>query len=229
MVARLIKRPWVSVSLGVTAVVAAGVTVRTLPVDLFPSDFQLYGVTIRLPEGSTLEQSRQVAIFVERYLQPQVDDGQVQYFTTTVGRAWTPDNILMFAPDLVQVVIFMHDDETQPQEPLERTRQLLNHAFAQPGAPVYRTLIVDAPQDGPPTGKPVQVRFQVDDYQIGEALADRTARFLGSIPGCTRSRPISTAGLRKRSWWSGRRSRLWTGSMRRTWARFFKRLTSGSG
>ena len=41
---------------------AAALATR-VPVQLFPSDFQIYAVTAQLPEGSTLEQSRRVAVF----------------------------------------------------------------------------------------------------------------------------------------------------------------------
>jgi multidrug efflux pump subunit AcrB len=181
--ARFIRRPWVMVSVGVLLVAMAGALATRVPVQLFPSDFQIYAVTAQLPEGSTLEQSRQVAVFVEDQLQELVDQGEVQYFVSTVGVAWSADNVLVVASDLVQVTIFMHDDESHPDRLLNKTQRRIKAAFAEATAPKVRRVIVSAPNDGPPTGKPVQVRLQLGDYERAEALGLRVEAFLSSVEG----------------------------------------------
>ena len=181
--ARLVRRPWTMVSVGVLLIAAAGALATRVPVQLFPSDFQIYAVTAQLPEGSTLEQSREVAVFVEDQLQEMVDRGEVEYFVSTVGMAWSADNVLVVASDLVQVTVFMHEDEDQPDQLLLQTKRRLEQAFAAPGAPKVRRRVVAAPNDGPPTGKPVQVRLQLSDYERAEALGLRVEAFLRSIEG----------------------------------------------
>ncbi|QDU59181.1 Nickel and cobalt resistance protein CnrA [Planctomycetes bacterium Pan216] len=180
---RLIEYPWRMIVAGVLLVVASGMLTKYIPVELFPSDFQIYAVTVRLPEGSTLERSLEAAVYIEKHLQPQVDDDEVQYFFANVGQSYSPDNLLDMSPDQAQVLVFMHEDEKHPDRRLEKTRRNLEEAFAKPGAPPLRSMIVDSPNDGPPTGKPVMLRMQIADYELGERLADRVAEFLRTQPG----------------------------------------------
>ncbi|HBP16414.1 MAG TPA: hypothetical protein DEA08_01300 [Planctomycetes bacterium] len=181
--ARFVKRPWTMVSVGVLLIAMAAALATRVPVQLFPSDFQIYAVTAQLPEGSTLEQSRRVAVFIEDQLQEMVDKGQVEYFVSTTGMAWSADNVLVVASDLVQVTVFMHEDEDQPDRLLNETQRRVEQAFAGAGAPQVRRVVVAAPNDGPPTGKPVQVRLQLSDYEQAEALGLRVEGFLRGIEG----------------------------------------------
>ncbi|MEM7167906.1 MAG: efflux RND transporter permease subunit [Planctomycetota bacterium] len=179
----LIRRPLAILATAVLLVGGSMSVANLIPVQLFPSDFQLYTVTLKLPEGSTLDQSISAAVFAEDQIQQQIDRGDLQYTYTTVGLAWTSANILAISPDIAQINVFMHEDETDAVGLLEETRRLLDEALQQPGAPTYRSLVVSAPNDGPPVGKPIQLRLQVDDYAVGEALALRAMRFLETIPG----------------------------------------------
>lgn len=179
----LIKRPLLVVASGVLLVALAGGLASRIPVQLFPSDFNIYAVTAQLPQGSTLEQSRQVAVFIEDKLQGMVDEGEVKYFVSTVGTAWSTDNVLVVASDLVQVTLVMREDEEHPERLLNKTQRLVEKAFEEGGAPSLRRMIVAAPNDGPPTGKPVQVRLSLADYEQAEAYGRRVEDYLSSIKG----------------------------------------------
>lgn len=179
----LIRRPLTMLATAVLLVGGSLSVSNLIPVQLFPSDFQLYVVTLKLPEGSTLDQSIDAAVFVEDQIKEQIDRGDLQYTYTTVGLAWTSDNILAVSPDIAQVNVFMHEDEGDAVALLAETRSILDKALQQPGAPTYRSLVVSAPNDGPPVGKPIQLRLQVEDYAVGESVALRTMRFLETIPG----------------------------------------------
>lgn len=181
--AAFIRKPWGMVVAGVLLCGLAAAFASRIPVQLFPSDFQIYAVTCQLPEGSTLDQSSDVAAYIEKELQQQVESGEVQYFVSTAGMAWSADNQLIMASDLLQVMVFMHDDEAHPERLLIKTQQIVQAAMEKPGAPEYRRLTVAAPNDGPPTGKPIQMRILVGDYAQGERLALRTESFLKSIEG----------------------------------------------
>ena len=180
---RLIRRPLLVVVGAILLVALAGGLSSRIPVQLFPSDFQIYAVTAQLPEGSTLEQSRQVAVFIEDQLQEMVDRGEVKYFVSSIGTAWSTDNVLVVAADLVQVTLVMRDDEEDAEGLLNKTQRRVEKAFEQAGAPSVRRMIVAAPNDGPPTGKPVQVRLHLADYEQAEAFGLRVERFLSSIDG----------------------------------------------
>lgn len=180
---RLVKRPLLVVATSVLLVALAGGLASRIPVQLFPSDFNIYAVTAQLPQGSTLEQSRQVAVFIEDKLQGMVDEGEVKYFVSTVGTAWSTDNVLVVASDLVQVTLVMREDEEHPERLLNKTQRLVEKAFEEAGAPSVRRMIVAAPNDGPPTGKPVQVRLSLADYEQAERYGQRVEDYLTSIEG----------------------------------------------
>lgn len=180
---RLVKRPLLVVASSVLLVALAGGLASRIPVQLFPSDFNIYAVTAQLPQGSTLEQSRQVAVFIEDKLQGMVDEGEVKYFVSTVGTAWSTDNVLVVASDLVQVTLVMREDEEHPERLLNKTQRLVKAAFEEAGAPSVRRMIVAAPNDGPPTGKPVQVRLSLADYEQAERYGQRVEDYLKSIQG----------------------------------------------
>lgn len=180
---RLVKRPLLVVASSVLLVALAGGLASRIPVQLFPSDFNIYAVTAQLPQGSTLEQSRQVAVFIEDKLQGMVDEGEVKYFVSTVGTAWSTDNVLVVASDLVQVTLVMREDEEHPERLLNKTQRLVEKAFEEAGAPSVRRMIVAAPNDGPPTGKPVQVRLSLADYEQAERYGQRVEDYLKSIEG----------------------------------------------
>lgn len=184
---RVLMRPKTLLIGALMLVSSSFVLVRTIPVNLFPSDFQAFYVNLVLPASFSIEQTSEATREIEALLAPVRDAGEIEDFTTTVGVTYTPDNQVILRANVAQILIGITDDVANHGDPealINSVRRIVEEYGASDDCNTdFVSLRVDAFQDGPPIGKPVAVRLRCEDYALAKTLADELVSTLRTLPG----------------------------------------------
>ncbi|MDP6720621.1 MAG: efflux RND transporter permease subunit, partial [Pirellulaceae bacterium] len=114
---RVLTRPKTLLAASLVMVASSLVMVRTIPVNLFPSDFQAFYVNMVLPANYSIEQTSEATREIETLLSEIRDDGKIEDFTTTVGVTYTPDNQIILRANVSQILIGITDDVANHGDP----------------------------------------------------------------------------------------------------------------
>jgi len=152
-------------------------------VNLFPSDFNNFFVTVKAPTDYALTQTNQVVLDVQKALTPLQDEFDEVF--TFVGHGMTADEMPIYATNYgVFFISFPNTRENvaNPTRVLNLTRELLaEYQATSPSG--LDGLIISPPRNGPPIGKPVAVRIQSDDYDLAKRIAGVIKLELAGMPG----------------------------------------------
>ncbi|MDJ0869701.1 MAG: efflux RND transporter permease subunit [Myxococcota bacterium] len=155
-----------------------------LRVDLFPGEFDTFNVLFEGPSDSSLDRSDRVAQGYETVIAPFVGD-DLRDVATTVGMSVDTNYDRLIGTNYAMSVLTLEASEENTASPERALFQMQERVEAwraeQPGR--VGELRVQAEQDGPPVGPPVEVRLQGDDYQLGKSVAGEMRAFLETIPG----------------------------------------------
>ncbi|MAG58194.1 MAG: hypothetical protein CMJ83_18055 [Planctomycetes bacterium] len=179
----VIRRPWIVLIvvalLTTTSIVAAG----TLPVELFPSDFQAFFCNIYTDTENGLQTTSRAIMEVED-LMIGLMPAEVEAFTTSVGVTFTDDNQVLMKPSVGQLLVYAAEgDDVDASDVVKKIRRAVKPLEEGKGKHRFVRIRVDEFKDGPPTGKPVAVRIAGPDYAESESIAREVKDFLRSIDG----------------------------------------------
>jgi HAE1 family hydrophobic/amphiphilic exporter-1 len=162
----------------------AGAGAQHLRVDLFPGEFDTFNVLLEMPADSSLEQTDRVARGYEQVVASFVGD-ELLDFATTVGISEDANYDQLLGTNYAMSVLILADSEENtraPERALFRMQERVD-TFAAKELDGVGELRVQTARNGPPTGPPVEVRLQGDDYALGKAVAGEMKSFLHSLPG----------------------------------------------
>jgi multidrug efflux pump subunit AcrB len=152
-------------------------------VNLFPSDFNNFFVTVKTPTDYGLDQTNRVVLDVQEALAPIQHEFDEVF--TFVGQGMTADEQPIFATNYgVFYVSFPNSRENvaDPTRVLNLAREVLGK-YQESSPPGLDGLVIAPPRNGPPIGKPVAVRVQSDDYDLSKHIAGAIKLELASMPG----------------------------------------------
>jgi multidrug efflux pump subunit AcrB len=155
-----------------------------LPVQLFPGEFDTFNVLLDASPDSGLEQTDAVARGLEGEITPFVGSDIVD-FSTTVGSSVDANYDQLSGPHLaMSFLVVQPSDENRraPERVLFRVKDRLE-AYRADHPEGIVDLRVQARQDGPPVGPPVEVRIQGDDWAVSESIASEMIAYLRDVPG----------------------------------------------
>jgi multidrug efflux pump len=168
---------WLTIAITLAMFAASLYAIRFVPRQFFPSSDRVeVMVDLRLPQGSSIFQSEQVAKRVEAALE---GDKDVARFSTYVGRGairfYLPLDVQFANPFFAQMVIDATDLEARLR--LEaKLRKLLAEEFPDVIARV-------APLElGPPVGWPIQYRVSGPDIEEVRRIALEVSQVVGGEP-----------------------------------------------
>ena len=164
-------------------VLAAGVA-QHLRVDLFPGEFDTFNVMLETASDSSLDHSNAIVAGYEALITEAVGE-ELEDFSTNVGMSVDTNYDRLTGPNYAMSVLVLTDTEENaraPEAALFRMQDRMREYQADHPEGIVE-LRVQAEQDGPPVGPPVEVRLQGDDYKVGKAVAGEMKAFLESLPG----------------------------------------------
>ncbi|NOT00877.1 MAG: efflux RND transporter permease subunit [Phycisphaerales bacterium] len=177
-------RYWVPLPLLGSGALTVGL-LSMIPVDLFPSDFQLVAVDIHAHDEASLDQMGEMVKPFEQ-IAMSMGGEYVHTVLTAFGIVATDDNAALWRNNLAQLQVQLANSEAVRADPDVVARELRErmetYLAAHPECAV-RSLQVWAPQDGPPIGKPVSIRIESGDLGRAKQLAERFKARLSRIGG----------------------------------------------
>ncbi len=155
-----------------------------LQVELFPGEFSTLDVNLETPPSFSLDRtSAMTEMIEERILAMPKED--IQDFNTVVGMSVDLNYDRIVAPNLALTTIAIpqsNRNQMEPERVLQRVRDnLAEFAALHPDDVV--SLRVESQRNGPPVGRPVEVRVQSEDFAINKTIADELKVYLATIPG----------------------------------------------
>ena len=154
-----------------------------VPVDLFPSDYNMLFVTIKSSRDAGFDSTDKLIAGVETAL---ADLGEeITDISTNIGMGMTSDERPVLGVNWAVLYITFPEtaeNTTNPDRILSLVRNRLEtYRDENPGQ--IESLIVAPPRNGPPIGKPVAIRIQSEDYEIAKQIAGEMKLKLASLPG----------------------------------------------
>jgi multidrug efflux pump subunit AcrB len=152
-----------------------------LDFDLFPGEFDSFNVMVEAPPEYSLDQTDEVVSGLEVPIGELVGK-EIRDFSTTVGTSVDSNYDRLTGPNLSMSFLVMPEGRSDPERVLLGVRERLE-AYREENPRGILELRVDAEQDGPPVGPPVQVRIAGDDYALGKSIAAEIVAYLRTLPG----------------------------------------------
>lgn len=167
-----------------TGVFCAGLSLG-IPVNLFPSDFQMYFLTIETTPNCSVSETSDVLHQFEQIL--ETDKGRtVQEYLSLAGFAMSADGVFMMRPNLAQSYVNLEQNDATGSDPTRAVTLMtrrITEALVRAPITNLASWSIDTPRDGPPVGKPVAIRIQGPDYAIAKRIAIEFENALKAIPG----------------------------------------------
>ncbi|MCP4006228.1 MAG: efflux RND transporter permease subunit [bacterium] len=156
-----------------------------LEVNLFPTEFDNFFVSLKTPRAFSLEQTDEIVSSIEK----NVLDGELgsvaQNYTTYVGSGISGADMQHSAANLAMSYVTMTDtleNRLRPEHALQTiAKKLQEYRKAHPEGIV--DLRVPIPRSGPPVGRPVSARIQSDDYERNKSISLEMQAYLHTLPG----------------------------------------------
>lgn len=171
-------------ALFVSCIAVACAGAQHLRVELFPGEFDTFNVLLEMPSDASLDRTDAVVRSYEELLVPRVP-GEFRDFTSNIGMSVDTNYDRLTGNNYAMTVLTIREDEETAAEPeaVLFAMQERMQAWREANAPGLVDLRVQAEQDGPPVGPPVEARLQGDDYAVGKAVAGEMKAFLETLPG----------------------------------------------
>ena len=155
-----------------------------LKFELFPGEFSTLDVNLETPPHFSLERTSAIVEMIEERIlvMPKED---ILDFNTVVGMSVDLNYDRIIAPNLAIITIAIPQSERNqlaPEKVLKRVKASFDE-FAALYPDEVVSLRVESQRNGPPIGRPVEVRIQSEDFAINKAIADELKADLATIPG----------------------------------------------
>ncbi len=140
-------------------------------------------VDIKAPTGTRLEATNDITRTLEERLHGLVD---TQHMISRVGNVSSDMDFGAGGgePHRSQITVDFFDKEDRQQSSYKTLQEIRQRVEGIPGAQID----VSRPQEGPPTGKAVEIQIKGNDFTILSALADSIKHQIQSIPGLSELR-----------------------------------------
>ncbi len=168
----------------VALLVFANAVAGQLRVELFPGEFNTFNVLLETPSDSGLDFTDSIVAGYEGVIAESLGS-DIRDYSTTVGMSEDTNYDRLHGPfyALSTLTIVPSDQNVKaPEKVLFRIQERVER-WREENPDGVLELRVQAAQDGPPVGTPVDVRIQGDDYELGKAVAGELVAYLETVPG----------------------------------------------
>jgi HAE1 family hydrophobic/amphiphilic exporter-1 len=163
-----------------------------IKVKFFPGNYFRYHVTMQTSAGTSIERTDGMVREISSYIM-SLGTGQAQSSAGYAGFYEDQDYVRHFGPNFGQVVVTLPEkgERAFPENPgndpmlhlnymRERIKAYVAQTYA--GDPAAPKVQVFEESDGPPTGKPVNIRVQANTMDEAIAASDRMLAFMRGEP-----------------------------------------------
>ena len=195
--AQVLEHRWAFVGMSVAALFFALSLSRHVPVDLFPSDFNMVIVTVEGPTDFGVTQTEETVRNMEDAL--ETARSELTDVMGFVGFSVDSDDNPMFGENLGVIYLTFPNNRKNAADPnriLNLVRVELER-YRDANADRVVTLRVVPPRNGPPIGTPVAIRIQSEDYVVAKQIAEEMKAELEKIPGVFNIEDNLTLGPRE--------------------------------
>ena len=167
-----------------STLVAAAAGFTHLSFELWPGEYSNFTINLETPPSYSLERTVGVVEQLEERLGAMPAD-TIADFNTTVGMTLDLNYDRITAPNLAMIMVEIADNEANrvaPERVLLAVRKELK-AFGSDFPQDVVELRADADRNGPPVGRPVEVRIQSESFALNKSIAEEIKAYLRTIPG----------------------------------------------
>ncbi len=156
-----------------------------LPIDLFPSEFDTFFLTLEAPTEYSIDQTDRVTRGVEQEVMEDLVGDVATDYSTYVGALVGGNHEQRVAPNLSMIYVTLTDTEEHrlyPERALRVVREKVER-YREKHPEGTEELRAQTPRNGPPIGRPVATRIQSDDYALSKSISLEMQAFLRTVPG----------------------------------------------
>jgi HAE1 family hydrophobic/amphiphilic exporter-1 len=156
-----------------------------LPIDLFPSEFDTFFLTLEAPTEYSIDQTDRVTRGVEQEVMEDLVGDVATDYSTYVGALVGGNHEQRVAPNLSMIYVTLTDTEEHrlyPERALRVVREKVER-YREKHPEGTEELRAQTPRNGPPIGRPVATRIQSDDYALSKSISLEMQAFLRTLPG----------------------------------------------
>jgi len=150
-------------------------------IEFFPeTEPQQAYIKVEAPLGTRLEKTDEITRIIEKRIQNTPD---MKHYIADVGNVSNPFDFGFGggASHQAQVTIDFLKRQYRQQNTFVTLDELQQKVKNIPGAKID----VTKPQNGPPTGSPVEIQIKGNDFSVLESISDQIQRLIEDIPGLT--------------------------------------------
>ncbi len=139
---------------------------------------RIFYVNIEMPPGSSLEETLNKAVAIEKVVRKHVKEGEVREIVSVAGQMFT-ESSPYFGNVYGQVLISLNAKKNGMRGVVEMVEEMRADVMAEPGPDRTSFLVLSG---GPPTAKPISIKVRGDNYNELRAAADTLINLLGDLP-----------------------------------------------
>lgn len=178
---KVFRRPRLSLTVALlpVAMAVSVVSMQLIKVDFFAMDpFPLFYVNVKMPPGSSLQNSMETVLKVERRVRAGLRPGEVDSVVSYAGQMFT-DTKPFFGDRFGQVLVNLTPDKSVRRTVAAIIDGMRGPVTAVPGAETISFLPLSG---GPPVTKPVSVKVRGNRFEPLRRATDELKQFLAAMP-----------------------------------------------
>ncbi len=164
---------------------------RQVPIEVFPeSDSVVFGIQVEYPEGTPLDQTKDIIPAIENVLHPYMESTEnrsawIKSFIFTAGQPSSSirggiNGMSLSQSNILGVTVNLTDKASR-ETPSYEIVSIIEKEF-QPIIPSHAELKLQQEQGGPPTGAPIEILILGPDMDRLELLSQEIKKNLARIP-----------------------------------------------
>ncbi|MBF0621248.1 MAG: efflux RND transporter permease subunit [Magnetococcales bacterium] len=176
----VLRRPIPFLFLGVLPLggAIAAIALGLVRMEFFAMDpFPLYYINVTMPPGTTLDQTMDTLVRVERRARNYIEPGEARALTAYAGQMFTETNPV-FSDRYGQIMVSLNPDQTARRSVSEIIDAMRADVIATPGPDMISFLQISG---GPPVTKPVSVKVRGDNLDQLVEASDAVKEILSKI------------------------------------------------
>jgi HAE1 family hydrophobic/amphiphilic exporter-1 len=181
---RVISHRFSFIVLFLSLLVASAAGSTRLAFELWSDEFSHFTINLETPSHYGLERTASVVDELEAHLTAMPDD-TIADFNTTIGMTFDLNYDMISAPNLAMIMVEIAENEANrvaPERVLATIRAELED-FRESRPNDVKELRADADRNGPPIGRPVEVRVQSENYALNKSISEEIQAYLRTVPG----------------------------------------------